>query len=88
MFIAHIGGMDTFARGLVIAAKVLEHPRLHELRQGRYRSFDSGDGKRFENGELSLIDLRNLAAGSAEPPQVSAKQELIENLINDCIFAS
>ena len=54
MFIAHIGGMDSFARGLIIADKVLADPRMIELRYGRYASFDSGDGKRFENGELSV----------------------------------
>jgi xylose isomerase len=83
MFIAHIGGMDSFARGLLIADRVLADPRMSELRQGRYSSFDSGDGKRFENGELDLGALRDLAASGKEPEQVSGKQELVENLIND-----
>ena len=87
MFIAHIGGMDSFARGLLIADKVLADPRSAELRFGRYRSFDAGDGKRFENGELSLADLRDIAAANGEPPVISAKQELVENLINDHIVA-
>ena len=85
MFIAHIGGMDTFARGLVIADKINSDPRMHELRYGRYRSYDDGDGKRFENGELGLVELRDLAAAGGEPAQTSAKQELVENLINDYI---
>jgi len=83
MFIAHIGGMDSFARGLLIADKVLADPRITELRYGRYRSFDSGDGQRFENGELGLADLRDIAAAAGEPEQISAKQELVENIIND-----
>ncbi len=87
MFIAHIGGMDSFARGLIIADKVLADPRMHELRCGRYTSFDTDDGKRFEIGELSLEDLRDIAAANGEPKQTSAKQELVENLINDCIVA-
>ena len=87
MFIAHIGGMDSFARGLIIADKVLADPRMIELRYGRYASFDSGDGKRFENGELSLGDLRDIAVANGEPQQISAKQELVENLINDYIIA-
>ena len=85
MFITHIGGMDSFARGLIIADRVLTDPRSHELRFGRYTSFDSGDGKRFENGELSLGDLRDIAAANGEPTQISARQELVENLINDHI---
>ena len=84
-FIAHIGGMDCFARGLVIAEKVLADPRIHELRFGRYSSYDSGDGTRFEDGELSLVNLRDIAATNGEPPQISARQELVENLINDHI---
>ena len=52
---------------------------------GRYASFDSGDGQRFENGELGLVELRNLAAKNGEPEQRSGKQELLENLVNDAI---
>jgi xylose isomerase len=85
LFIAHIGGMDSFARGLVIAERILADPRFTELRYGRYSTFDSGDGKRFENGELDLAALRDLAAETGEPTQISAKQELVENLINDHI---
>lgn len=86
LFIAHIGGMDAFARGLVIADRILRHPRYAELKQGRYASFDAGQGRRFENGELSLTELRNIAAGSTEPRPVSGRQELLENLINDCMM--
>ncbi|MXX07935.1 MAG: xylose isomerase [Gammaproteobacteria bacterium] len=85
MFIAHIGGMDAFARGLLIADSVLGDPRMRSLRQGRYASFDSGDGERFENRELDLAALRDIAAASGEPAQISGKQELVENLINDHI---
>ncbi len=85
MFVAHIGGMDSFARGLVSADRINSDPRMNDLRYGRYSSFDSGDGKRFENGELGLADLRDLAAANGEPEQISAKQELVENLINDYI---
>jgi len=88
MFIAHIGGMDAFARGLLIADRVLQDKRLKDLRFGRYASFDSGDGKLFENGELSLVDLRDYAAKNGEPKQISAKQELVENLINDYIVGA
>lgn len=85
MFIAHIGGMDAFARGLLVADSILADPKMHALRQGRYGSFDSGDGERFENRELDLEALRDIAAAAGEPAQISGKQELVENLINDHI---
>ena len=85
LFIAHIGGMDSFARGLVVADCVLGDSRLAELRFGRYSSFDSGDGKRFEDGALDFPALRDIAAANGEPKQISGRQELVENIINDYI---
>lgn len=82
LFIAHIGGMDTFARGLLIAQDILENSDFRTLREGRYTSFDSGDGQKFEQDEISLEQLRELALGKGEPRQISGKQELLENLIN------
>ena len=87
LFIAHIGGMDAFARGLVLADKITRDPRVKELKHGRYRSFNSGDGQRFEKGELSLSDLRNIAAARGEPESISGRQELLEAIINDHMFA-
>ena len=82
LFIAHIGGMDTFARGLLIADKILNNPDFKKLRDGRYTSFSSGLGKEFEEEKLTLENLRDLAAKNGEPKQLSGKQELLENLIN------
>lgn len=82
LFHAHIGGMDNFARGLLIADKLREDALYKELRFGRYSSFDSGEGKKFEEGALSLEDLRNLAAEKGEPVVRSGRQELLENLVN------
>ena len=88
MFIAHIGGMDAFARGLLIADRIVADPRMRELRQGRYASFDAGEGHKFEKGELTLESLRDIAATAPEPEHRSGKQELVENLINDYIVSS
>ena len=88
LFIAHIGGMDAFARGLLIADRVLADPRMQALREGRYASFDEGDGKRFETGELGFAELRDIAARSGEPEQRSGRQELVENLVNDYVFTT
>ena len=85
LFIAHIGGIDNFARALLIAHDLLENSSLPTRRKERYASFDYGKGREFEAGRLSLADLRDHAAAIGEPAAVSGKQELIENLINDRI---
>lgn len=82
LFIAHIGGMDTFARGLLIAEKIVQNDEYKKLRYGRYSSFDDGPGKEFETGKLSLENLRELAISAGEPEMISGKQERLENLIN------
>ncbi len=82
IFIAHIGGMDVFARSLVIADKILNNSDYLSMRKSRYASFDTGKGADFENGKLSLEDLRTIAAEVGEPSQISGKQELLEQLIN------
>ena len=86
LFIAHIGGMDAFARGLIVAANLHENSSLAEFREQRYSSFDSGKGQAFEQGKLGLTDLRDLAEKGGEPKQVSGRQEWFENVLNDFIF--
>jgi xylose isomerase len=82
IFIAHISGMDMFARGLMVAHDILEKSNYSKLRKERYASFDSGDGKAFEEGKLTLEDLRTIALKNGLPKQISGKQELYEQLIN------
>jgi xylose isomerase len=85
IFIAHISSMDTLAHGLIIADKILRESNLLALRKERYASYDSGDGARYEKGELALDQLRDLAVKIGEPKQISGKQELYESLINQFI---
>jgi len=85
LFIAHIGGMDSFARGLLVAHEILERSALPEFRRQRYASFDQGKGRDFEAGKLSLADLRDHAAAVGEPEKISGRQEWLENLVNDCL---
>jgi len=82
LFIAHISGMDTFARALLIADRILEESDYLKMRKMRYQSFDKGAGKEYEKGKLTLSDLRDLALKSGEPKAISGKQELLEQLIN------
>ena len=85
IFLAHIGGMDAFARGLLIAQDVLEKSDYRNLRKERYASYDSGKGAEFESGNLALEDLRAYAIEAGEPEQTSGKQEMFENIINQYI---
>ncbi|MGE5412449.1 MAG: xylose isomerase [Clostridiales bacterium] len=82
LFIAHISAMDTFARSLLIADSIQKESDYKKLRAERYSTFDSGSGAKFEKGELSFEDLRNLAIKNGEPKQISGKQELYEQIIN------
>lgn len=86
LFLAHIGGMDSFARGLLIAHEILENSSLKDYRRDRYASFDNGKGQAFSNGSLSLEDLRDHAAKHGEPRKQSGRQEWVENVMNDFIF--
>ena len=85
VFLAHIGGADTFARGLIIADKIMRESKYSELRENRYSSFDSGKGKEFEEGKLSFEDLYAIAKENGELPNISGKQELFENIVNENI---
>lgn len=81
-FYAHVGGVDLFARALIIAADILENSELEDLRKARYASFDSGAGADFTAGKLSLSQLAEIGNTQATPKQISGRQEYLENLIN------
>jgi len=82
LFYAHVGGMDAFARALIVADDVLTKSDYKKVRADRYSSYDSGDGKKFEQGKLSLEELRRYAVENGEPEVRSGRQEYLENIIN------
>jgi xylose isomerase len=82
LFYSHVGGMDIFARALITADNILQKSEYKKIRKDRYASYDSGKGKEFEEGKLSLEDLRAYAIENGEPKLASGRQEYIENLIN------
>jgi xylose isomerase len=86
LFHAHIGGMDAFARGLKIAAKIRADGRLADFVKQRYASWDSGIGKDIERGRVGFEELEQhaLSLGEVKTPQ-SGRQEMLENLINEFI---
>ena len=85
LFIAHISGMDAMARGLLSAAAILEDGELPAMLKARYASFDQGEGKRFEDGEMTLEQLvdyaKDYAKSHGEPDVISGKQEKFETIV-------
>ncbi len=86
LFFSHIGGIDIFARSLLIVEKIINDSDYIKLLDERYSSFDSGIGKKFTDRKLNLNDLAIQAKNNGEPTLKSGKQELLENLINRFIF--
>ncbi len=82
---AHIGGMDTFARGLKIASAIRKDGRLAEFIDKRYSSFDSGIGAKVEAGTATFAELEQHTLANGEPELASGRQEMLENLINEFI---
>lgn len=85
LFIAHIGGMDSFALGLEIAQEIIDDGVLADFVANRYSSFDSGEGKRFAEGNMTLAELAELGKG-AKIEKRSGKQEYLNNLLNSYLF--
>jgi xylose isomerase len=85
LFVAHIGGMDSFARGLKVAAKLRQDGVLKDFVSNRYSSYDDGIGARIESGSTDLKELEKYILENGEPKQVSGKQEQLENILNQYI---
>ncbi len=89
LFHAHIGGLDTLARALLVAADLIERGELAALKDRRYAGWDGDLGKAILAGTLSLADLEaRVADGSVDPRRVSGAQERLENLVNERIWAT
>jgi xylose isomerase len=89
LFHAHIGGIDTLARALLVAADMVERQTLERFREERYAGWEEGIGAAILAGELSLADLeRRVAAEGIDPRPRSGRQELLENLVNQRIWSA
>ncbi len=82
LFIAHIAGMDIFARGLLCAADLLENSPYEKMITERYASYDSAAGAEFEAGNMTLEQVADYARANGDPKQISGKQELYEAIVN------
>ncbi|MCO5590913.1 hypothetical protein L7F22_044889 [Adiantum nelumboides] len=85
LFIAHIAGMDTMARGLRNAAKIIEDGALKTLVDTRYASYESPLGKAIKGGKVGFEELEQEALSWEEPPVPSGKQELAEMIFYSSI---
>jgi xylose isomerase len=82
LFRAHIAGIDTLARSLIVAHSIIEHGELDAFRRDRYVGWDGDFGKQLLAGEHSLADLRTRANTAAEPRPTSGRQEHLESIVN------
>ena len=82
IFIAHVSAMDVMARALLVAADLLEKSPIPAMIKERYSSYDSGLGKDFEDGKLTLEQVADYARKNGEPKLTSGKQELYEAIVN------
>lgn len=91
LFYAHIAGMDTYAAGLKVAAKLIEDQVIENILKARYASFDSGIGADFEAGKVTLKDLAAYAENKTDDEinatLQSGRQEQIKATLNNYIFS-
>jgi xylose isomerase len=83
LFHAHIGGMDAFAHGLKIAAKIRADGLLRDFVKQRYSSWDSGIGQKIETGQVKFEELEKYMLEKGDvTPNTSGRQEMLENIVN------
>jgi xylose isomerase len=89
LFHAHIGGLDTLAQALLVAADIIQRGRLAELREVRYAGWDGALGRAILEGTESLESLEaKVASGEIDPTPVSGQQELLENVVNQSVWSA
>jgi len=86
LFHAHIGGMDAFAKGLLIADKIIKDKVLSGFIDERYSSHNSGIGKQIMSGKVGLEEIENWVLKQNKPVLQSARQEMLENILNSYIY--
>jgi len=86
LFHAHIGGMDAFARGLLIAQDIIQEKVFSKIIAERYSSFDSGIGAKIMSGKADFKALEEWVIKQGKPELSSARQEMLENILNSYMF--
>jgi xylose isomerase len=89
LFYGHIGGIDTLAQALLVAAEMVERGTSRQLREERYAGWAGELGTSILSGDVTLDELeRRVATAEIDPRPVSGRQELLENLVNQQIWAA
>ena len=88
LFYAHVAGMDAFARGLLVAQKLKDDGVLDQIVRDRYAGWRRGMGRKILQGKTTLTQLETWAARQGEPAKVSGRQEMIEGILNDYLYAT
>lgn len=88
LFHAHIGGMDTFARALLVADRIIRDGALSKPLHARYAGYQSGMGKKILQRKTTLPELEAWAAKEGEPERISGRQEYLENVLNDYLYGT
>ena len=87
LFHGHVGGIDTLAKSLLVAARLIEDGMLEAAREARYGRWSGELGRQILDGRLSLADLEQKVAGrEIDPSPVSGRQEQLENLVNRTLW--
>ncbi|UPO96507.1 xylose isomerase [Cetobacterium somerae] len=86
LFYAYIGGMDTFAKGLKVAAKLIEDKVFESFIEKRYESYTRGVGKDIVEGKVTLKELAKYALTLKDIKNDSGRQEMLENILNNYIY--
>jgi xylose isomerase len=88
LFYGHIVGMDTFAKGLKAAAKMIEDGRIDKFIAERYQSYSTGIGKDIVDRKVGFKELEKYALENDQIVNTSGRQEMLENILNSCILES
>ena len=87
LFHAHIGGMDTFARALLVADAIIRDGVFSRVLEERYRGFRETEmGRKILARKTNLPELETWAESVGEPERVSGRQEALENVLNDYLY--
>jgi xylose isomerase len=89
LFHAHIGGIDTLARSLLVAERLLSDGELEAARDARYAGWNRELGTSITDGAIDLAGLEaKVVSGEVDPSPVSGRQEALENLVNKAIWTT
>ena len=86
LFLAYIAGMDTFARGLKVAAKLIEDRVFENFKEQRYASYREGIGKDIVDGKVGFTELEAYALEHGASKNTSGRQEMLEMILNQYIL--